>query len=172
MAVFHLEHQFSSSESGKSVRLSAAVLGPVWTPSHETKNGKFENALTIRGLLGKKKLFFFLSGVGRFLEVQTSAAHSAFFRLWCLSGVPCPVWAPLHESKNRMFENACTIWGLLRKSNFYFFCPGYGRFLRSKLFRTNFSDQEKKKRPFSNFSWKKKVFKKSFFKHDSSSIMH
>ena len=114
------------------------------------------------GSTRKKKTFFFLSGVGRFLEVQTSAAHSAFFRLWCLSGVPCPVWAPLHESKNRMFENACTNWGLLRKSNFYFFCPGYGRFLRSKLFRTNFSDQEKKNDHFPTFHEKKKFFKNRF----------
>ena len=124
------------------------------------------------GSTWKKKTFFFLSGVGRFLEVQTSAAHSAFFRLWCLSGVPCPVWAPLHESKNRMFENACTIWVLLRKLNFYFFLSGVWSVFEVQTFSDKLFWPRKKKWPFSNFSWKKKVFIKSFFKHDSSSIMH
>ena len=54
---------FSSSESGNSVCLSVrpsnAVLSPVWVPWHESKNGMFENALTIRGLYfwTKKKIF-------------------------------------------------------------------------------------------------------------------
>ena len=45
---------------------------------------------------------------------------------------------------------------------FIFFCPGYGRFLRSKLFRTNFSDQEKKNDHFPTFHEKKKFFKNRF----------
>ena len=131
----------------------------------------------------KKKSFFFLSrprivnafsnipfldscqgtqtGLRTALDGRTDRV-SRFRTTECLSGVPCPVWAPLHETRNRMFENACTIWGLLRKLNFYFFCPGYGRFLRSKLFRTNFSDQEKKNDHFPTFHEKKKFLKNRF----------
>ena len=52
--------------------------------------------------------FFFLSEVGRALEVQRSDPV-ADFKKWSECSVPCPVLAPWYGSKNGMFENACTI---------------------------------------------------------------
>ena len=69
-------------------------------------------------------------------------------------GVPSSVWAPWHGSKNGMFENACTIWGLLRKYCF-FFLLAYGRLWMSKLFRTH---SKKKKMTIFQLFMKKKSF--------------
>ena len=59
----------------------------------------------------------------------------------------------------------------LKKRNF-FFLSVVGRFLgRPNFFGQTFQTR-KKKWPFFNFSRKKKVFEKLFFKHDPSSKMH
>ena len=122
----------------------------------------FENALTIRGLLEKKKLFFFCPGLVGFWRSKRRPPIRLFldYDVFLVFRVRSE-----HRCMNQKTE--CLKMHLLfevfqENQIFIFFCPGYGRFLRSKLFRTNFSDQEKKNDHFPTFHEKKKFFKNRF----------
>ena len=135
-----------------------------WTDGQTDRRTEFPDSELLNCCITvlKNQTFFFSVQGGTVFGGPNVGRPFGFFGFWCRSGVPCPVWTPSHECKNGMFENACTIRGLIEKTKLFFFCPWWDGFWDVRTFSDKLFRPGKKNDHFSTFLEKKKFLKNCF----------